>query len=119
MGDSEEDIINKVRAKYSRMKSMEIDDDDNDEDDAIVEKPGCCEALAASLTLQRYIADTDKPFACQLEALLSHFGRQTRSEETQSLQPWIISHLLNTQNTCFCGAEKCRKNWAIVKPHTL
>ncbi len=80
---------------------MEIDSgasDDNEEDDTIVEKPGRRrDALAAChwQTLQQYIADINNPFACQLEALLSRFGRQTSLEETQSLQQ-IISRLINT-----------------------
>ena len=50
---------------------MEINNgDDNDGDDVITEKPGRRDALAASLTLQKYIADIDEPFARQLEALL-------------------------------------------------
>jgi len=83
---TDEEIIEAVHAKHEALEKLKINGGDNDDNDIeVIEKPDCQEALAASLTLQRYISDIGDPFACQLEAILASFGRQTCLEETQSL----------------------------------
>jgi hypothetical protein len=39
------------------------------------------EALTAASTLQSYVADINKPFACRLQSILAGFGQQTQLEE--------------------------------------
>jgi len=90
---TDEEIIEAVHTKHEVLEKLEINGGNNDDNDVeVIEKPDCREALAASLTLQRYISDIGDPFAHQLEAILASFGRQTHLEETQSLQP---SHITN------------------------
>lgn len=54
---SDEEISAAVREKHQALQKLEINGGDDDDDDAILENPSRREALAASLTLQRYIAD--------------------------------------------------------------
>ena len=88
---TDEEIFEVVHAKREALGNLKINGGDNDDNDKIIEKPNCQEALAASLTLQRYISDIGDPFARQLEAILASFGWQTCLEETQSLQPSHIT----------------------------
>jgi len=83
---TDEEIIEAVHAKHEALEKLEINGGDNDDNDIeVIEKPDRREALAASLTLQRYISDIGDPFAHQLEAILASFRWQTCLEETQSL----------------------------------
>ena len=85
---TDEEIFEAVRAKRTALDGSEINEGDDDNDDAeIIKKQDRQEALAASLTLQRYVSDIGDPFARQLDAILASFGRHTLLEETQSLQP--------------------------------
>jgi hypothetical protein len=88
---TDEEISAAVHAKREALQNLEINGGDDDDDIEVIEKPNRREALAASLTLQRYISDISDPFARQLEVILASFGRQTRLEETQSLQPSQIT----------------------------
>ena len=89
---TDEEISAAVHAKHKALQNLEVNGGDDDDDDVeVIEKPNRREALAASLTLQRYTADIGEPFARQLEVILSSFGRQTRLEETQSLRPSRIT----------------------------
>ena len=91
MGGSDEDIINDVCAKHL----VEINRvDDNEEEDTVMEK-GCREAVASSLTLQKYINDIDKP------------------------KITIVNYFFSTQHTKYTRWKNVGKNRAIVKPHTL
>ena len=61
-------------------------------DEVIEVRPNCREALAASLTLQKFVANMDDPFARRLlEALLANFGHQTLFEESNALRPSQIT----------------------------
>jgi hypothetical protein len=50
---------------------------DDDLDEAEEVKPSRQGALAAALTLSKYIADLDEPFGHKLEVILANFGHQT------------------------------------------
>ena len=62
-----------------------------DTDDAVDTKPTHKEALTAAFTLRSYVADINEPFAHKLEGILASFGRQTRLEVAQSLEPTHIT----------------------------
>ena len=67
-------IIEAVRTKHEAFEKLKINRGDNNNNDIeVIEKPDCREALAASLTLQRYISDIGDLFAHQLEAILASF----------------------------------------------
>ena len=111
---TDEEIFEAVRAKRTALDGSEINEGDDDNDDAeIIKKQDRQEALAASLTLQRYVSDIGDPFARQLDAILASFGRHTLLEETQSLQPvpyyWLFrskslyNGLNRSYNTLWCG----------------
>ncbi|KAF8227945.1 hypothetical protein L208DRAFT_1404706 [Tricholoma matsutake] len=48
-------------------------------------------ALAASLILQRYVADLNDPCTCELEAILAGFGHQVCLQELQNMKPTLIT----------------------------
>ncbi|KAF8219477.1 hypothetical protein L208DRAFT_1418175 [Tricholoma matsutake] len=48
-------------------------------------------ALAASLTLQWYVADLNDPHARKLEAILAGFGDQVCLQELQDMKPTLIT----------------------------
>ena len=91
---TDKEIFEAVHAKHEALGNLEINGGDNDK---IIEKPNRQEALAALLTLQRYISDIGDLFAHQLEAILASFGWQTHLKETQFLQPSHITDYF-TQN---------------------
>jgi hypothetical protein len=61
------------------------------EDQVTVEGPSRKEALVASLTLQKYIAGINKPYAHQLEAQLTGFGCEIRLDQAKSMQETYIT----------------------------
>jgi hypothetical protein len=61
------------------------------EDQVIVEGPSWKEALVASLTLEKYIAGINKPYACQLEAQLTGFGHEIHLDQAKSMQETYIT----------------------------
>ena len=63
-------------------------DDANEE---IVNIPSHRDALAASLTLKRYVADLDDPCARKLKAILAGFGRQVRLQESRDMKLTLIT----------------------------
>jgi hypothetical protein len=58
---------------------------DDDLDEAKEVKPSRQEALAAALTLSKYVADLDEPFGHKLEVILANFGCQMRLATFNSL----------------------------------
>ena len=87
---SDEEIFESVRERRRGEEMMEINggDDTNEE---IIDMPSHRDALAASLTLQRYVADLDDPCARKLEAILAGFGRQVRLQESRDMKPTLIT----------------------------
>jgi hypothetical protein len=71
---------------------------DDWEDTHDVVEPTCKEALTATFTLRRYIADINEPFAHNLKDILANFGHQTRLEEVHGPQDGsnLYSKLLTT-----------------------
>lgn len=57
----------------------------------IIDMPSHRDALAASLILQRYVADLNDPCARELEAILAGFGRQVRLQESRDMKPTLIT----------------------------
>jgi len=99
---TDESIAESVRAKHAAFQSMETNggDDPDDLGDEVMEvKPSRREALAASMTLQRFVANMDDPFARRLEALLANFGRQTRFEESIALRSSRITDYFTSSSS--------------------
>lgn len=70
---------------------IEVNGGYDSDSDAVDQKPTRKEALTAAFALRSYVADINEPFARKLEGILASFGRQTRLEETQSLEPTHIT----------------------------
>ena len=70
---------------------MEITGGDDNDDEEINVTPSHRDALAASMTLQRYVADINDSFARKLEAILASFGRQVRLEESRTMRSTQIT----------------------------
>jgi hypothetical protein len=51
----------------------------------------CKEALTATFTLQKYITDINKPFACKLEGILASFGHQIWLEDVCMIDTTYIT----------------------------
>ncbi|KAF9489837.1 hypothetical protein BDN71DRAFT_1401004, partial [Pleurotus eryngii] len=88
---SEEEIFEAVQEMQAAVVMMEINDGNDSDNEEVVEKPSCKEALTAALTLRNYIADINDLFACKLEALLGSFGHQTQLEATRDMTPSYIT----------------------------
>jgi len=73
---------------------MEMNGGDDVDEDSIEAKPTRKEALTAAFTytLQKYVADINKPFACKLEGILASFRRQTRLEEVCAIGASYITN---------------------------
>jgi hypothetical protein len=57
----------------------------------MVKTPSRHEALSAALTVQKYVADLDEPFACKLEGLLTIFSCQTHLDKLKTLKSTTIT----------------------------
>jgi hypothetical protein len=87
---SDEEIFKSVQDMLEAEQMMEVDGGDDLEEAAEV-KPTRKEALTAAFTLQRYVADINKPFARKLEGILASFGHQTRLEEVSAMETTHIT----------------------------
>jgi hypothetical protein len=72
---TDEDIFEAVQKIWNGEQDWEKNGGDDDEE--VEPKPGRKEVLQAASILRKYIADLDDPFARQMEAMLSIFGRET------------------------------------------
>jgi hypothetical protein len=89
---TEEEIYQAVVERCEAEQQKDINGgDDSDDDSESAEKPSRHEALSAALTIQKYIAELDEPFAHKLEGLLASFGHQTCLDELRSLRPTTIT----------------------------
>ena len=88
---SDEEIFQSVMDTRDAEQMMEVNGGDDVDDVVVDKKPTRKKALTAAFTLRSYIADINEPFACKLEGILANFGRQTRLEENQSLEPTYIT----------------------------
>ncbi|KAF9501629.1 hypothetical protein BDN71DRAFT_1501332 [Pleurotus eryngii] len=84
---SEEEIFRAVQEMQAAVVMMEINDSDDGDNEEVVEKPSCKEALTAALTLGNYIADINNLFAHKLEALLVTFVHNSSTTRSQSIGP--------------------------------
>lgn len=50
------------------------------------------EALQAVLSLRKYVATFNDPFACKLEVMLGSFGQRTHTVEMQSMNDTKLTH---------------------------
>lgn len=68
-------------------------DDENPDDDEpeLRPRPSRKDALQAVDLLQQYISPMDADYARKMETILASFGRQTRLEREQDMQPTIIT----------------------------
>lgn len=87
---SDEEIFRSVVDMREAEQMMEVNGGYDDEDD-VDQKPTRNEALAAAFTLRSYVADINEPYARRLESIIATFGRQTRLEEAQALEPTFIT----------------------------
>lgn len=82
---TEEEIYRAVLERRKAEQQREKNAGDGDPDEIAEIKPSRKEALAATSTLSKYVADLDEPFARKLEVNLAKFGRQTRLNASNSL----------------------------------
>ena len=87
---SDEDICNAVLETIGNSSSGADPDDTKDHED-VVPHPTHHEALAAALTLQRYVQDIDTPYAWDFESSLVSFGHQTWLDGLKTMQDTKIS----------------------------
>jgi hypothetical protein len=90
---TDEEIYQVVLERHRAEEQREINgSDDSDSNSKSVEKkPSCHKALSAALTIQKYVADLDEPFAHKLKGLLASFGHQIRLDKLKSLKPTTIT----------------------------
>jgi len=84
---SEDEIFRSVQDMLEAEQMMEVNGGCDVDDDAIDPKPSRKEALMAAFILRNYVADINEPFTHKLESILASFGRQTRLEEAQPMEP--------------------------------
>ncbi|KAH9959916.1 hypothetical protein BGW80DRAFT_1183061 [Lactifluus volemus] len=85
---TDNEIFESVHECRQGEETMEINGGDDDE---IVNIPSHRDALAASLVLQRYVADLNDPRARELEDILTGFGRQVRLQQSREMEPTLIT----------------------------
>jgi len=84
---------------FEAVLSMQDTEQETIEIDVAVDKrPSRKEAIAASLTLQAYLKEINKPFARQLEARLASFGRQTHLDQFQVMHNTQITDYFTQQS---------------------
>ena len=88
---SDKEIFEAVTNSCEAAQVLEIMGSDDVDEDFNNDKPACKDALAAAVTLQKYVADINEPFACKLETILASFGHQTCLEESHALKPTYIT----------------------------
>ena len=88
---SDKEIFEAVTNSHKAAQMLEIMGGDDVDEDFNDDKPACKDALAAAITLQKYVADINEPFARKLETILASFGCQTRLEESHALKPTYIT----------------------------
>ena len=97
---TEEEIKQAVFEQCAADQGREENAGDGDDLDEVGEvKPSCWEALAAALSISRYVANIDEPFACKLEVILMGFGHQTHTDALNSLKPTNITDFFTFRNT--------------------
>jgi len=70
---------------------MEVNRGNDVDENTVKAKPTCKEALTATFTLQKYIADINEPFACKLEGILASSGHQTWLEDIHMIETTYIT----------------------------
>ncbi|KAK0477841.1 hypothetical protein IW261DRAFT_1565635 [Armillaria novae-zelandiae] len=89
---SEEDIFNAIKEHQNAEQDKEMNGrDDGDDSDVVDKKPSWKEAITAASILQRFVVDTDEPFAHKLETILTKFGHQTHLEEFDCMETTTIT----------------------------
>ena len=90
---SEEGIFKSVQDMVEAEQMMEVNggDDIQVDEETVQVKPTQKEALSATFTLQKYIADINEPFARKLEGILASFGHQTRLERNRLMETTQIT----------------------------
>jgi hypothetical protein len=91
-------VIEQCEAEQDREKNVS-DGAEDDLHEAVEVKPYRQEALAAALTLSKYVANLNKPFAHKLEVILMSFGHQTHLDAINSLQPTTLTNFYTFQGT--------------------
>ncbi|KAJ6616273.1 hypothetical protein B0H10DRAFT_1697728, partial [Mycena sp. CBHHK59/15] len=82
---TDQEICDAVNEKLAEEQMLEIHGGDDHDSTAQVPRPSRQQALEAASTLREYISDHDDAFACQLEAILAIFGRQTRLDDMKTM----------------------------------
>ena len=68
-----------------------VGDNDVDDDAPIELPPSRHEALQAKITIEKYIAVIDEPYARKLESILAEFARSTRLIDTQEMKVSLVT----------------------------
>ena len=68
-----------------------VGDNDVDDDAPIELPPSRHEALQAKITIEKYIAVIDEPYARKLESILAEFARSTRLIDTQKMKVSLVT----------------------------
>jgi len=71
--------------------SISGEDNDIDDDSPAIECPSRYEALQATATIQKFVAEMNGPFAKKLENILAMFGHKTQLEITRSMKNTSIT----------------------------
>jgi hypothetical protein len=73
---TDEKIYQVVLERHKAEQQREINEggDSDNNSKSMEKKPSCHKALSAALTIQKYVANLDEPFAHKLEGLLASFG---------------------------------------------
>jgi len=82
---SDNQMFESLQQMFKAQQMKEINRGDELDNAGDMDKPTQKETLQAISTIQKYIADINKPFARKLELSLMEFGHQTRLDEAQSL----------------------------------
>jgi hypothetical protein len=74
--------LSKVKETVKKRRESLLLPIPNDTNEQIINMPSHRDALAASLTLQWYVADLDDPCTQKLKAILAGFGCEVRLQES-------------------------------------
>ena len=88
---TDEELKEAALSRRANEQDMDINGGDNGNEESISLVPTRRDALAAASTLRLFVHHNEGEFSRKLEVLLASFGRNTRLEETYSLQDTEIT----------------------------
>ena len=93
-GATDEEIYKAVihsRAQCENAAANDIGDNDVNDDTPIDLPPSRYEALQAKITIEKYVATINEPYARKLESILADFARSTRLVEDQKMKVSLLT----------------------------